>query len=175
MNLLKQDRNGVRTPTDVHRRLGTKVWKTEKEVGEHSENINTLNIKSKEMLNNIKIVNDQINKIDEKYEELEMKMKKIQMKVELNTEKIHVHENKNILDVITEEDVNSIHFHENKGILDQITKKDIDNWTTKYIVGDVYMTIETENPKTHLGYGEWTNIATQELSEYICYAWLRIE
>ena len=160
MNLPKQDRNGVRTPTDIERRyrLG-KINTTEQRVEEIEKNTTidtTLSTSSTRPVQNkviTKALGDKVDKEDGKG---------------LSTNDF------------TDAHMAASHTHTNKTILDSITQEDIDNWNTpkQYYVGDVYITTNEENPAIRLGYGTWKSIATEtivdaDVTSYTLYTWLR--
>ena len=161
MNLPKQDRNGVRTPTDIERRykLG-KISTTEQRVEELEKDTiidAALSSTSIRPVQN-KIITEALGgKVD----------KEVGKGLSTND--------------FTNDYKEASHTHTNKTILDSITQADINNWNTnnqQYYVGDIYISTNESNPSTRLGYGTWKNIATETIADtddisYTLYTWLR--
>ncbi len=131
MNLLKQDRNGVRTPTDIERRY---------KLGAIGTTENRVTMLERKSVLDTELSSTSTNAVQNKVitEELNTKVNKINGK-QLSTndftdedkEAIHTHDNKEILDSI--ENIEVIHTHSNKEILDSITEQDIDTWNNSAI------------------------------------------
>lgn len=112
MNLPKQDRNGVRTPTDLERKYN--LGKTNTKVVVIESKVNDLEKRTK--VDN-ELSNDSVNAIQNK------------VVTEALNNKVDKEEGKQLSsNDFTNEDKESIHNHSNKSILDEITQKDIDNW-----------------------------------------------
>ena len=160
MDLAKQDRNGVRTPVDVERRYNLgKIKETEKRVGrleEEREIDDKLSLSSTNAVQN-KVITKEIQTLDKN--------------------KISAEEGKGLSsNDFTDEDKKAIHTHSNKEILDNITQEDIEKWNKiQYHVGDVYITTNNVNPNEALGYGLWNKILEQEITEksITYYMWVR--
>ena len=160
MDLAKQDRNGVRTPVDVERRYNLgKITKTEervKKLEEEREIDDKLSLSSTNAVQN-KVITKEIQTLDKN--------------------KISVEEGKGLSsNDFTDEDKKAIHTHSNKEILDNITQEDIEKWNkTQYKVGDIFTTTNNVNPNEALGYGLWEKILEQEITEksITYYMWVR--
>lgn len=107
MNLPKQDRNTPRTTSDIERKYSKRINNTEKEVESQAKDLASLNIAIKDLIESIKIINSQIEEINEKYEDLGIVIEEISIQVEENTKSRHSHSNKEVLDDITEQDIES--------------------------------------------------------------------
>lgn len=158
MELAKQDRNGVRTATDIERRyrLG-QIDKTKKEVEE---------IK-KERVVDTALSSTSTNPVQNK------------IITEALNGKVGTENGKGLsTNDFTNKDKESIHTHDNKKALDLINEIKIQQWDenlTKqfYLVGDIYNTTTEGDPNSILGYGEWIKIDEQQTGDYTIYNWLR--
>lgn len=122
-DLKRQDRNGVRTASELQRRY--KFEETEKAVEETAKTVSSLNAQ----------FDDKVDKIPGKGLSTNDFSNTYKQDVEKNTTARHTHINKTILDGITQENIDgwngtetSSHTHTNKTVLDGITQTTVDDW-----------------------------------------------
>ncbi len=163
MELKKQDKNGVRTATDLERRYNfNKIRTTEERVEDiekEKEIDDKLSLSSTRAVQN-KVITENINRLEE--------------------EKQPKEEGKGLSkNDFTDEDKESIHKHNNKEVLDNITQGDIEKWNSTlsfqmYKVGDLFFS--TNDPNKILGYGTWEQLSSETYNgekEYIVGTWVR--
>ncbi len=141
MELKKQDRNGVRTATDLQRRYNpgqiAKNKEDIKELKEKEEIDDKLSLSSTKAVQN-KVITENINRLD--------------------NEKQPKEEGKGLSENnFTNEDKASIHTHSNKEVLDSITEGNVNAWNDmlkfeSYEVGDVYITTNEDDPNSVFHY-----------------------
>ena len=137
MNLAKQDRNGSRVPADVERRYKLGVieptaeevekLKQERVVDSALSTTSTNPVQNKVITNalNNKVSREtgkglSTNDFTDEYKE----------KLDTSSEESHSHNNKSVLDKITQILIDDSHSHNNKDVLDNISQTDINNWNS---------------------------------------------
>lgn len=153
MNLAKQDRAGTRQPADVERRYKLGVieptaeevekLKQERVVDSALSTTSTNPVQNKVITNalNNKVSREtgkglSTNDFTDEYKE----------KIDTSSTKSHTHNNKSVLDKITQILIDDSHYHDNKDVLDNISQSDINNWNSS-IGGDssaVYLMYYTD-------------------------------
>lgn len=127
-DLKRQDRNGVRTASELQRRY--KFGETEKTVEETTEAVSSLNAQ----------FNNKVDKIPGKGLSTNDFSNTYKQDVEENTTARHTHTNKTVLNEITQENIDNwnsaeenSHTHANKTVLDGITQAKVNAWNTAKI------------------------------------------
>lgn len=196
MNLPKQDKSGVRTPTDIERKYKFKVLE---EVGDYGEEITELkqnkvdkvagkNLSTNDFTNGYKTQvdeNTQARHTHNNQAVLDTYTKtEAELESELNTatENAHTHDNKALLDSYTQSNtnltnaVNNTHTHSNKSLLDSYTNSNsnisnaISNSHThsnKSVLDKI-----TQSMLDAIGSGGGIDILSYNASDYNGYLWL---
>lgn len=186
----KQDKITPRTAVDIERKYGKKVNRTEKEVESQKKDLASLREDVKKLIQNIEIINTQIEEINAKIEEINAKYEEMNTKYEeINVRFGELETNIELINNEVQENTNLRHEHINKELLDSITEEDIEKWnsilpdTKQYGIGDIYTTTLETEPSENLKYGVWKKIQTQTITvdnegeslDYTYHMWLRIE
>lgn len=94
----KRDRTSSRTAGDIERKYGKRIVENEKKAKSQNVDLTFLKLKINE-------VNNQVEEINKICENLGLSIDKINVQLEESTKLSHIHNNKNLLDTLTEVDI----------------------------------------------------------------------
>ena len=103
----KQDKSTPRKIGDIESQYGKTIKETKKEVESQRVDLTSIETKLKQLYKDIVTINTKIQEINKNYINVGEKLTELDEKVLKNTELRHGHENKSILDEITENDINN--------------------------------------------------------------------